>query len=189
MESFFYVVLYAGIRWLPHDFSGDLTREMKLFFDNCYESSGMVVGGALKRNNIFDEFFVDLFEWENEHLENWIKGVLLLQQLEINNQDAPTWTAERLHRLWLRIDESISPEDDRFEHPIFVNYEPVKDAPVPATICAMESLRQAQPSKVNSVQSAPAEMHNISKSSRRKRHVDVTEREQPKRPRRSNVRY
>lgn len=185
MESCFYVVLYAGLRWLPHIFTGDLAKTMTIFFDDCQEEFGMVVGGAWKQKNVTDRYLLKRVEWKNKHLAKWINDALSLQRRQINNEGTPIWTAEALSDLWKSADKNIQYTNDRFEHLILVNDEPVKDTPVPATVFARLPSPQAPP-PIRSAKTSPAETRDIS---RRKRPINQTEHEQPKRPRRLNVRY
>lgn len=185
MESFFYVVLYACVRWLPHNFSGDLAKDMRDFFDDCREKRGMVVGGSLKRDNVIDEYFVECFEWKDDHLANWINVALSFQRSNMNGQDTTMWTAERLDGLWELTDKNIRHKHDRFEHLILVNNEPIKDVPIPATICAMLPDPPACQAACL-VKTAPAGTSHIARVSKNKRLVDADDHEKAKRPRHEN---
>lgn len=188
VESFFYVVLYACLRWLPHAFSGNLVQEMKSFFDDCRESQGMPVGGGYKALNIVFGTFMALCEWRNDHLANWFNEVLLLLRRGLDDRDACAWTARRLHEIWLKSDNNELPTGDRYEHLVLVNNKPVKEVPVPATVSVGLPYSPAPPT-LRSVKTAPAETCVPSQSSKGKRSVDAAEHEQLKRPRRSKARY
>lgn len=165
MESFFYVVLYASIRWLPHDYIDNLAKEIRIYFGDCQEQNGIIVGGAVKMINLAHRSFFKMFEWRNSHLRDWIYGVLSLQFQEINNQGLPIWTPERLYDLWVSIDNSNLPMQDRFDHIVIVNNKIVEDLPVPATVIPAANnnpLRVPRaPRAVDSIQTAPVERHFV----------------------------
>lgn len=75
MESFYYVVLYAGLLWLPHKTAKNQKSLMADFFGQCFMGEDdTVTGGALKLQDIASngELFVRKFEWEDEDFETWI---------------------------------------------------------------------------------------------------------------------
>lgn len=165
MESFFYVVLYASLRWLPHSFSGDLAKEMRAYFDDCRESNGMIVGGNAKTLNLVDDYtFIGTFEWKNPELSHWIHTTLSLQRKQFRNKDQPIWIPEKLFSFWVLTDSSNLPMGDRFEHIIFINNEQVKDPPVPATMSLVNKNPPKKSLTINSAHTAPANAQHISSS-------------------------
>lgn len=140
IESFFYVVLYAGLLWLPHDPVDDLKSDMMRFFGDWRERSGKFSGGLLKLENITqDGTFIRLFNWKNKAFGKWIYGVQEVISAKIADKSV---LALRMKKLWERIDGKKLPDDDRYEHNI--DDKVPKDEPVSATTSA--SARRMQQS-------------------------------------------
>lgn len=131
MESFFYVVLYAAVRWLPHNDVDNLGNLMYHYFNEYREHNGKPKGGSLKSSNITFGDFTNEFKWENEHLARWIEKALEFQQFF--GREKPGWTVENLQKLWEDIDSTDLPNDDRVEHKIVLALEEIKEGEIQAT--------------------------------------------------------
>lgn len=116
MESFFYVVLYAAVRWLAHNDVEDLGDLMTYFFNEFRESRGKAVGGTRKGQNIIDLTFVGEFVWRCAAFAEWISTVLDLQKLAY--LDRVDCDAAKLSEVWEAIDAKDLPNDDRQVHPL-----------------------------------------------------------------------
>lgn len=113
MESFFYVILYASILWLPHREVNNIKRRMSKFFDEYDLVKGKAEGGASKYTNRALGNFVHSWGFKNQTLGDWFGEVLELQRPvgeEIN------WTPEALYDVWTSIDERGLPNDDRSDN-------------------------------------------------------------------------
>lgn len=122
MESFFYVVLYAAIRWLPHNNVKELGKLMSKYFNESRVYDGVTKGGGAKEKNITENDFTAKFEWRNEHMAEWINKVLRLQLRERDHGSyGNIWTSNNLLRIWEKTDKEMLPKDDRVVHRISVD--------------------------------------------------------------------
>lgn len=137
MESFFYVVLYAALRWLPHNHIEELGNLMSEYFNEYREHDGTPLGGRAKASNITFGDFTKGFKWENGHLATWFNDALQLQRRELLEQRGLFWTPEALKELWKDINSKDLPNDDRIEHKIVVDSEEIKEEEYQATSSGM----------------------------------------------------
>lgn len=137
MESFFYVVLYAALRWLPHNHIEELGNIMSRYFNEYHEFEGNPEGGRAKASNREGNGsdFTNKFHWEDEHLAKWINQCILLQEKYRGKQ--PDWTEKNLRELWEEINGKHLPNDDRIEHKIVVDSEEIKEEEYQATSSGM----------------------------------------------------
>lgn len=196
MESFFYVVLYAGLLWLPHEPANPnrpshLRNDMTNFFGDCHELAGKVSGGNFKMRNIISSgYFTGLFKWKNKRLGKWVKEVQTLRSEHEKHKDKPFWTAEALKRIWENTDGKILPNNDRYEHKINGNEVFNKERPMSATTSSSAGRLGAQASaSTQTSTSLPLSslIRGPSGGSRSKRAASVAETgpSLPKRPRRA----
>lgn len=115
MESFYYVVLYASIHWLPHENPDDVKTEVARFFDEYKERRGKAHGGIAKSSNFTSGRFYDLWGFQNDALKIWLEGVRKMQWKNWDDEQ-PKWTPKGLNDLWKIADEGDLPIDDRVEH-------------------------------------------------------------------------
>ena len=114
MESFFYVILYAGVRWLAHNHVEDLGELMTDYFNEYRISCGKAKGGPRKSQNIIDVTFVGEFEWNSTGFAKWISSVLDLQKTAV--LDRSDCDPAKLFAIWEVIDAKDLPNDDRQVH-------------------------------------------------------------------------
>lgn len=114
MESFFYVVLYAAVRWLSHNHVEDLGDFMTYYFNEYRISCGKAKGGSRKAQNMISRTFVSEFEWNCAEFAEWLDSVLSLQRtafIERTHCD-PT----KLYEVWETIDAKNLSNVDRQVH-------------------------------------------------------------------------
>lgn len=114
LESFYYIILYASILWLPHKEleTKDTEYRMKRFFGDYHEQNGHMTGGRSKFHNQSYGTFSKQWKFYNKALNSWLKYVLALQKPE----NVENWTPMALHNIWKDIDENDLPLDDRVDN-------------------------------------------------------------------------
>lgn len=112
MESFYYVVLYASVIWLPHENSECVEEEVTSFFDEYKERSGKARGGVAKESNRASGKFYRLWRFGNDALKEWLEAVRLLQW-PTRYGEQPEWTPKALNDQWKTTDEGNLPTNDR----------------------------------------------------------------------------
>lgn len=115
MESFYYVIIYASVLWLPHENCDDVERQISKFFDEYDEYQGRTQGGVAKESNRISATFYDLWGFKNNTLKNWLEKVRDLQWRDREGRQ-PEWTPKLLCDQWKFTDEDDLPVDDRVEH-------------------------------------------------------------------------
>ena len=78
MESFFYVVLYAGALWLAHNRLEHLGELMTDYFNEYRYGPKQPRGGSRKAQNLMLNTFVRNFEWSNDGISEWINKMQAL---------------------------------------------------------------------------------------------------------------
>lgn len=115
MESFYYVILYSSVLWLPHKEVHNLELHVSKFFDEYSEDRGKVTGGIGKISDRAMGTFYEVWEFKNDSLKCWLEEVRTLQEA-CRRGAQPKWTPEALHRQWKMTDEDNLPVDDRIDH-------------------------------------------------------------------------
>lgn len=144
MESFFYVVLYAALRWLPHNYNEELGNLMERYFNEYYEFEGNPEGGDKKASNRNGNgrTFTNKINWANKDLARWINQCLYLQEKTRGEQ--PDWTENNLRESWERLDGKDLLTDDRVEHTIVVDFEETEEGEFQATSASVHCEAPAQ---------------------------------------------
>lgn len=161
MESFFYVVLYASLRWLAHNQREDLELRLSQYFnENRFIVDEKARGGSMKVHNVVYGTFVDAFKWNNAELAEWIENCLAMQKRAFLSRSE--WSPESLFELWVFTDSKNLPNNDRHVHllmstdeieePSFASNMSKKDMPSnctgskrPAEIAGLECDSNASP--------------------------------------------
>ena len=118
MESLYYVVLYSGIRWLPHNHAARLGEAIDRFFFNYLVAGAKIVGGGEKTKNVLNGDFTKSFKWEDEATELWMYEAWGQQNLQIGNKGERYWTPENFMAVWTEALKLNPPKANRFEHAI-----------------------------------------------------------------------
>lgn len=115
MESFYYIILYASVLWLPHNNSLKIEEELAEFFDSYRERNGKVQGGTPKESNRSGGKFASLWGFKSEALWNWLEKVRRMQWISEEDQQ-PRWTPKALYDQWKCTDALDLPIDDRIDN-------------------------------------------------------------------------
>ncbi|KAL5480801.1 hypothetical protein ACEPAI_9741 [Sanghuangporus weigelae] len=124
MESLFYVVMYASLRWLPHNNVLDLGFWMFSFFDEVErDTDGQELGGnrkLLTQANAGAKFF-EKFRFTNKYIHLWFKaGYNHLKTLHDQLPNSGNWTIDTLKEMTNVAYEGLCQQEgtlhDRFEH-------------------------------------------------------------------------
>lgn len=113
MESFYYVMLYCGVRWLPHKKVVDIKKQITSFFDEINDMGGKPCGGSFKHANIWVGDFHRLIGFTNAAIQAWFSKVLQLQRPFF---EQPNWKPEILHEIWKLADDADLPNNDRIDN-------------------------------------------------------------------------
>lgn len=116
IESLYYVVLYSGIRWLPHNNFPDLGKKMNEYFNGYQwepDSDTKIKGGDEKFLNIDRGSFTKLFEWEDIATQIWMEYAWKIQKRR-------SWTPERFMLVWMATLGRDPPKQNRYEHKILI---------------------------------------------------------------------
>lgn len=114
MESFFYVVLYAGALWLAHNHLEHLGELMTDYFNEYQYGSKQAKGGSLKGQDLLLNTFVRNFEWGNDGISEWINKMQALLK-------AAFWGRSKLSpgslvEVWEAVQKKDLPNNDRQIH-------------------------------------------------------------------------
>lgn len=115
MESFYYIVLYASVLWLPHMDVPLLENWVSNFFNESMDYHGQAVGGTVKESNRTSGSFYKLWRFKNNSLKTWLEAVRRLQWVSEDGKQHK-WTPKALHDQWKSTDEEDLPVDDREDH-------------------------------------------------------------------------
>ena len=129
MESLLYVVMYACVRWLPHDFSGCLGKWIHDFFDEtCVGVQGQIAGGTRK---VIEQFcsgsrFLEKFGFENPYVRMWFRATYhyFKTNHESSQDEGETslWTMDNFQDVFRNIRCGLSMTEDtnrdRVEHEV-----------------------------------------------------------------------
>lgn len=137
MESFYYMVLYASVRWLPHGKLDEIKERISKFFDENEAYRGKFEGGHQKFSNRERGRFETFWGFENEFLREWLKRV---RKLQLPAQNQPSWTPRMLHDIWKSIDEEDLAKDDRKDHLGSIQRQLINNVP-PATRTSTRSTK------------------------------------------------
>lgn len=181
MESFFYVILYASVLWLPHKPVDDIGKHVSLFFDECNDHNGRPRGGSLKNSNRCSSTFYEIWEFENDSLKRWLEIVRDLQW-PTRMGEQPEWTPKALYDQWKSTDEENLPLNDRVDHLVAEQPKECEQKPETADLNTTEPSENSIPpgyglrssniaSRSSSKRSAnDAGFEGQSESSKRQRH-------------------
>ena len=137
MESFYYVILYASVLWLPHKEIDDIERRISKFFHEYELFDGKAEGGSAKLSNSYRETFYRVWDFENRSLRLWLEKVLELQRPW---DEPPNWTPQALYDQWKVIIDENLPEDDRIDHLSMVQTERDRLALLQSSSCIIDKL-------------------------------------------------
>lgn len=115
MESFYYVILYASVLWLPHKNIENIEKRISRFFDEYEVNDGVVQGGSAKIANLVAGLFHKVWGFESDSLNRLLEGTRLLQQ-QAAEEKRSKWTPEALHKQWKSTDEEDLPTNDKVDH-------------------------------------------------------------------------
>lgn len=113
MESFYYVLLYSSVLWLPREEEEGFEKLVSEYFDEYQEMEGTVQGGAFKAVNIETGFFRNIWIFHNTLVQRFLDDILELQR---PFEDQPSWTPQALYAIIKSMDEEDLPLDDRIDH-------------------------------------------------------------------------
>lgn len=130
MESLYYVVLYSGVRWLPHNEVENLGEETNIFFFDFSYSGTKPTRGAQKHLNIDLGTFTDLFVWTDEATTRWMHRAWMIQHYELRG--ARTWTPSCFIEVWTIALSLNPPKSNRCEHAIRIDSDGSTDQILPA---------------------------------------------------------
>lgn len=116
MESLYYVVLYSGVRWLPHNEVENLGEEINIFFFDFSYSGTKPTRGAQKHLNISLGTFTNQFVWTDEATTRWMHRAWMIQHYELRG--ARTWIPSRFIEVWTIALSLNPPKLNRCEHEI-----------------------------------------------------------------------
>lgn len=141
MESFYYVVFYASVLWLPHKDVPNIANRVSKFFDEYDEYDGKAQGGTAKESNRNSGSFYKLWLFKNDSLKKWLEAVRKLQW-RTEDDEQPRWTPEALHDQWKSTDEEDLPIDDRV-------YHATQQEELQSSVAAVSSKPRPQKANVN----------------------------------------
>lgn len=132
MESLYYVVLYSGICWLPHNAVASLGEEIKSFFYDYKDNGQTATGGFVKNHNLDFGRFSNQFVWkEDKATQKWMKDAWAIQNLEKSRSGF--WTPGNLMKIWTKIQTFDPAKSNRCEHDVLINGRNLYSWPQPAT--------------------------------------------------------
>lgn len=137
MESFYYVLLYCGVRWLPHYHA----KDFKIHIEQFFERSKMV---QLRKKNFLRNPFSGVIVWHCSEFGDLLNGLR-------TRKWADMWRPEVVDKLWRAYDEKDLPQNDKCYH--FMS-----DAPeVDETSAEIENdqTRQPSPQSANTTMAVP----------------------------------
>lgn len=140
MESFYYVIIYASVLWLPHKEVDDVERRVSRFFDEYEVNNGKAEGGMVKMSNLYSGAFHRIWNFRNSSLQQWLTRVLEIQWPYGELED---WTPEALSNQWKITDEEDLPEDDRIDHISMIRMEKDRLALLQSSNRAIDKLEQS----------------------------------------------
>lgn len=132
MESLYYVVLYSGVRWLPHNHVSNLVKKIDIFFLYYLADDTEAIGGTQKMVNVIDGKFTENFEWEDKATEQWMNEAWELQHLEMNDKER-YFTPENFMEIWTEALKLDPAKANRFEHVIRIGNRDFTAEAQPAT--------------------------------------------------------
>lgn len=117
MESLYYVVIYSGIRWLPHNHVDNLGALIDDYFYDYHANGSQTKGGAEKYVNLDSGRFTNLFTWEDLATQKWMRNAWTLQRTT-KTIKRRTWTPSNFMHAWTLTLSLNPPRLNRFEHKI-----------------------------------------------------------------------
>ena len=129
MESLLYVVMYACVRWLPHEFTDFLGDWIYRFFDESYVGiRGQLAGGVRKgiEQSYAGSRFLEQFRFENHYVRMWFRAAYHYFETDhesARNKDAANlWTMDNFKYVFRNVCYGLSMTDgtkcDRVEHEV-----------------------------------------------------------------------
>lgn len=114
MESFYYVLLFASIHWMPHDDLKNIKKLILDFFDEIESFRGGVRGGCMKIANIGSNRYHSMWGFTNTSLRSCLEDIGKLQDEWTKNQ--PDWKPQNLYAILESTDNEALPLGDRVDH-------------------------------------------------------------------------
>lgn len=134
MESLYYVVLYSGIRWLPHNHVAGLGEKIKGFFFDYLVDGVETVGGGEKSKNVKNGRFTESFKWEDNATLLWMAQAWGLQNIQFKaGVKKRIWTPVNFMSVWTDALKLNPPKANRFEHVIRIGNRDFTAEAQPAT--------------------------------------------------------
>lgn len=131
MESLYYVVVYSGVRWLPHNEVANLGEAMNTYFFDFKQDGAETTGGAQKHLNIDNGIFTFKFVWTDQATQRWMEQAFMIQHYQKSGMK--TWTPTRFMEVWM-IALNLNPsKSDRYEHVIRIGGKYFTSKILPAT--------------------------------------------------------
>ncbi|KAI0688873.1 hypothetical protein C8Q76DRAFT_685963 [Earliella scabrosa] len=124
MESLLYVVLYAGLRHLPHNLAGkELTQFLEDFFFQIEEWRGELFGGTMKGVNIANRRMTKRVTFQDAMFQQWLNTVLDLQssmETAYEPEDIDMWSdTSHLESFWATfLAENALEQTDRVDNAV-----------------------------------------------------------------------
>lgn len=132
MESLYYVVLYSGICWLPHNVVENLGMQIKNFFYDCQYDGTTTRGGYSKASDLDDGHFFKKFVWKDDKAtQTWMKDAWAIQKLEKSRSGF--WTPGNFMKIWTKIQNFDPAKSNRCEHDVLINGRNIYSWPHPTT--------------------------------------------------------
>lgn len=113
MESFYYVLLYSSVLWLPREEEEGFEKLVSEYFNEYLVGDGIATGGSFKAVNIFTGFFRNIWQFDNVLMQKYLDDILDLQR---PFEDQPSWIPQALYTVMKSMDEEDLPLDDRMDH-------------------------------------------------------------------------
>lgn len=134
MESLYYVVLYSGIRWLPHNHVAGLGEKINGFFFDYLVDGVETVGGGEKSKNVRNGRFTESFKWEDNATLLWMAQAWGLQNIQFKaGVKKRIWTPVNFMSVWTDALKLNPPKTNRFEHMIRIGNRDFTAEAQPAT--------------------------------------------------------
>lgn len=131
MESMLYVILYCGLKWLPHNLHGNFFPSMNQFF--AQESSrhnGKLSGGTFKAANQHSRHYTSRITFTCQAFQEWLTTVMNYNspmRADIEEFEGKWDGPNHLYEFWDRFLQRHTdlPSNDRIDH--YARIHPPRD--------------------------------------------------------------
>lgn len=132
MESLYYVVLYSGICWLPHNAVVGLGVKMKKYFFDCQDDGKTITGGFVKRHNLDYGEFSNQFIWTDDKATRlWMRDAWIIQSRETLGDG--TWTPVNFMEIYSDATKLDPARFNKCKNDVLINGRNIYSLPPPAT--------------------------------------------------------